>query len=114
MIAWWVQRPDHPGTGAVLVVVGALRDRYLGTSPATEGDRPGFGAGPGRGPVRVVLPPGPHTAVTSAASINCCMACSPRIDREGQQPLVHLGGDLLYRQAHLRRPGEHTRSNSVV
>lgn len=37
VLAWWVQRADHPGTGAVLVVVDALRDRYtLPTGPEAE------------------------------------------------------------------------------
>ncbi len=72
---------------------------------ATQHHRPGPGAVPGRRAVRVGLPRGPHAALTSV-SISCSHHLQPGTDRERQQPLTHVGGDLVHRDAHLPGHGQ--------
>ena len=59
------------------------------------------------------LPLGPHTAVTSA-SISCGHHLQPGTDRQGEQPLAQVGGDLLHRDAHLLGHGGAVVSDAVV
>jgi hypothetical protein len=76
--------------------------------PATEGDRAGLGAVPGRSSVRVVLAARPahrgHVGLHQLAH-----HLQPGTDREGEQPLTHIGGDLIHRHTHLLGHGERTR-----
>jgi hypothetical protein len=54
------------------------------------------------------LPRGPHTATTSA-SINSCITSRPGPDREREESLTHVGGDLGHRNAHLLWHGQRVR-----
>src|SRR4051794_31084132 len=65
---------------------------------AAQGDRPGFGAVPGRRAVRVVL--ALQTARRGHIRLHQLLLDLESVaDREGEQSLAHVGSDLLHRNA---------------
>ena len=76
-----------------------IRGRVTGTR------RPPRVTDPRSWPCRVAVrcgswrPLGPHAAATSCSMI-AAITCSPAPDRQGQQPLPHLGSELVQRHAH--------------
>ena len=111
----------HPAEqlGAVEQLVGRHRQfagAVGGTDPgsghpnpaATQGDRATLGAVPVRGTIRVVLATRPaHCGHVGLHQL--LHHLQPCADREGQQPLAHVGGDLAHRHAHLLGHGERVR-----
>ena len=81
-------------------------------SRAAQGHRPGLGAMPGRDPLRVVPAAWParrgHVGLHQLGH-----HLQPGTDREGEQSLTHVGGDLVHRDAHLLGHGERPRVDDV-